>query len=326
MAVCLLAGLAIQTKYTPAVESAFLGIVHVHYLRRAGARIGAVATANAAWIALGLLPTLVPLAIYAVAGRPAFDAFWFANFASILKRAGYSYPAMLTAGRLAGAAAKLAPLALLAAVGWRVRPRGGPRAILGGWLLAALAGYFVLGTYFDHYALPLIAPLAMLAGVAMGRYWRAGAAALAMAAVYAGILIATRADDGPGVRRLARFVAAHDRGGCPYVHAGDSVVYHLAKACLPTAYAFPSMLAYAPEAGAIGIDTAVEVTRILRARPPVIVTADRPLAEWNPATHAIVARALAHDYRLALIVPRDDYRALAYVRRDAPAGPTGSSR
>ena len=39
-------------------------------------------------------------------------------------------------------------------------------------------------------------------------------------------------------------MAANDRGDCPYVFAGDAILYHLAKACIPTAYAFPSTLAY----------------------------------------------------------------------------------
>src|SRR4051812_34159165 len=65
-AVCLLAGLAIQTKYTPAIEGAFFGIVHLWYLRRADARWPVIAGAALLWIALGLAPTIIPLALYAM--------------------------------------------------------------------------------------------------------------------------------------------------------------------------------------------------------------------------------------------------------------------
>ncbi|WP_204283669.1 hypothetical protein, partial [Klebsiella pneumoniae] len=48
----------------------------------------------------------------------------------------------------------------------------------------------------------------------------------------------------------ARVIEAHSATGCPYVFAGDSVLYVLARACVPTRYAFPSTLAYAAEQGA----------------------------------------------------------------------------
>jgi len=105
------------------------------------------------------------------------------------------------------------------------------------------------------------------------------------------------------------------------VFIGDSITYHLAHACLPTAYAFPSTLAYAPEQGAAGIDAAAEVRRIIARRPPVIVTGSRPLAAWNEESLAIVSAALAADYRPVFSAPRSDYRTIVYLRRDLPFRP-----
>jgi hypothetical protein len=313
-ATCLLAGLAIQTKYTPAVEGAFFGLAHLWYLRGAGARPALLVGAALLWIALGVAPTAVVVAVYAAHGRAAFAAFWFANFTSILLRTGYSYPPALIAGRLVGTAAKLALLAIAAVIAWRREPRTPALALATGWVVAALLGYAVLGTYFDHYALPLIAPFAILAAPTFARYPRIALATLGAGLTLALVFATDHPDDGPATRTLARYVAAHSGRDCPYVFIGDSIVYHLAHACLPTAYAFPSTLAYAPERGATGIDEAAEVARIMARRPPVIVITDRPLAPWNPRSHAVMRRALARDYRIGLIVPRDDYHAIAYVR------------
>ena len=311
-AACLLAGLAIQTKYTPFVEGAFFGIVHLRYLRRAGARWGIVPAALL-WIALGVLPTALVVADFAMRSRAVFDLFWFSNFGSVQLRRGY--PAAKIVGRLSGTWAQLAPLVLCAAVTTR-RVRTPEMRIALGWLAAGLVGYVMIGAFFDHYALPLVAPLAILAAPAFARRPRVMAAVIAagMAVLVAKAVL--RPNDAAGARALGRVVAANDAGGCPYVFAGDSVTYLLAHACTPTAYAFPSMLAYAPEQGASGVDEAAEVRRIMAKRPPVVVTLAAPLAPWNPDTHAIVAAALARDYRPVFATPREGTIAVAWLRRD----------
>jgi len=321
-AMCLLAGLAIQTKYTPAIEGAFFGLAHLWYLRRADARWQVIARAALLWIALGLAPTIIPLALYAVRGPAAFQAFWFANFASFLLRSSYAYPPDLIARRLLGISAQLLPFAICAVLTWRERGRMRPQSEETGlafaWLIAAAAGFAILGTYFDHYALPLVAPLAIVAAPTFGRVPRAMAATLGAGALLFVIEAVIRPSDTDGAYAIARVVEANSGGECPYVFIGDSIIYHLADACLPTAYAFPSTLAYAPEQGAAGIDTAAEVRRIIAKRPPVIVSGSRPLAAWNVQSFGIVSGALARDYRPVFSAPRNDYRTIVYLRRDLP--------
>ncbi|MES1973756.1 MAG: hypothetical protein V4472_14960 [Pseudomonadota bacterium] len=318
-AACLLAGVAIQIKYTPAVEGAFFGLAHLWYLRRAGASRRAIGLAALLLVALGLVPTAAALLVYAARGPAALDAFWFANFASFLLRSAYAYPPDLIARRLLGISAQLAPLAACAFLAWRVRPRSEELAIAFAWLASALACFAMLGTYFDHYALPLVAPLCVAAAPTFGRVPRAMAASLAAAFLLFLVEAVARPSDAAGAYAVARVVAANSGAECPYVFVGDSITYHLAHACLPTAYAFPSMLAYAPEKGATGVDEAAEVARILARRPPVIVTGSRPLAAWNEQSHAAVAAALARDYRPIFSAPRGDYRIIVYLRRDRAA-------
>ena len=315
---CLLAGIAIQMKYTPMFEGAFFGLAHVWFLHRAGARAGTMIGAVLLWIAMGLAPTMAAIGWYLAKGPVAFDAFWFANVTSIALRPGY--PAGRLAIRLLGILAQLLPLIVAGAMAWRHRPRAGLAAqsmmTALAWTAAATIGFLIIGTFFDHYGLPLVAPLAILAAPTLGRSRRMLAIALVMPAA---ILVADRVidtDERAGARAAAAVVEANDGGECPYVFVGPSILYHLAHACVPTPYAFPNLLAYATEQGAIGIDQATEVRRIMANRPPVVVTADRPAAIYNPATLHVMTAALAREYRVVFSVPGSKGRLLVYLRRD----------
>lgn len=315
---CLLAGLAIQMKYTPLFEGAFFGLVHLWYLRRAATPIPRIVAAAAAFAIAGAAPSLAAIGWYRALGGSAFDAFWFANFTSIGLRPGY--PIDQIEMRLLGITAQLSPLLTAAALSWRWRKRDDRNqavVVAVGWLVAALIGFLAIGTFFDHYALPLIAPLAVAASIAIGRSVRVGCGVLA-----AGLLlfIVERAfipRDAAGAREVARLVQLNSRGGCPYVFIGDTVTYLLASACTPTAYAFPNLLAYTTEKGATGIEEAAEVRRILDRRPPLIITSDRRLAIWNLGSVAALHQTLG-DYRMIYRTPREDYRTLVYLRRDLP--------
>jgi hypothetical protein len=323
-AACLLAGLAIQTKYTPIVEGAFFGLAHLYFLRRAGASWLFVAGAAMLWMLLGALPTLVVVADYWRRAPAVFDAFWFANFTSVTLRR--SYPAAKIVGRLSGTWAQLSPFVIAAVAFARDADWSPVKRLAFGWLGAALIAYAMIGAFFDHYALPLVAPLALVAAPVLGRRAVFRWALLAVgAAIFVGKL-PFRPHFGPQVRAVARVVEANSHGRCPYVFAGDSIVYFLAHACTPTRYAFPSTLAYEPERGATGVDEAGEVRRILDTRPPVVVTLSQPLAPWNQASLAVVQSRLGTDYRLIFRAPREDEDMLVYLRRDLPlASPVGAA-
>lgn len=312
-AACLLAGLAIQTKYTPAVEGAFFGFAHLWYVRRAGSSWTATVGAATIWAALGIAPTAAIIAFYHARGPVVFQAFWFSNFASVALRRGY--PAAKIAARLAGTTAQLSPFIICTALAWRQRPRSSELMLAFGWLGAALVGFAMIGAFFDHYALPLMVPLTMIAAPVLGRYRAVRAGLAVVCAALVAFHLSTERDDRASAFAVARVMAANDGPACPYVFAGDSILYHLARACVPTAYAFPSTLAYEPERGATGIDEAAEVRRIMRRRPPVVVTLDRPLAPWNADSEAIMIDALARDYRLVFAAPREGSRLLVYLRR-----------
>jgi len=319
-ATCLLAGLAIQTKYTPVVEGAFFGLVHLWYLHRSGASLPTTVAAGLLWASLGIVPTAVIVAEYWRRGPAAFQAFWFSNFASVSLRKGY--PAAKIAARLAGTTAQLLPFLLCAIVTWRSKPRPDhtwqERAIAFGWLAAALIAFAMIGAFFDHYALPLLVPLAMIAAPVLGRHRAAAFALIGYGLLLFVARVALVPTDAASARAVGQVMAANDRGQCPYVFAGDAILYLLADACIPTAYAFPSTLAYEAEQGASGVDEVAEVRRILAGRPPVIVTMDSPMAPWNRQTEPLMAAALASRYRLVRSEPLEDAHLLVYLRRDLP--------
>ncbi len=312
---CSLAGAAIQMKYTPAIEGAFFGLTHLWFLRRAGGSWLHVVTASLLLAGIGLLPTLAAAAWYATLGPAALAAFWFANFTSIGLRQGY--PAAELAMRLLGIAAQLAPLTVCAVLTWRSR-RVLPSAALValGWMAAALAGFLAIGTFFDHYALPLLVPLTIVAAPTLGRSARLLTASAGLALLLFAVERAGLPDDAPGARQVARVVRANSGNECPYVFIGDTITYLLARTCLPTDYAFPNLLAYRTEQGATGIDEAAEVARILAGRPPVIVTSTRRLSIWNLESVRLVKSALARDYRPVFATARSKWRTVVYLRRD----------
>lgn len=313
-AACLLAGIAIQIKPTAGFEGIFIGLAHLWYLRRSGMGLAGMAPAALVLALAGALPTLAVAGWYLALGPQAFAAFWFANVESILLRP--PYPADQLAMRLLGIFAQLAPLV---AAGLLPSPGGqsAERRLVRLWMLAALIGFGAIGTFFDHYALPLVAPFAIAAAPALGERRRLAAGITAFAVLLLGIRASLRPDDAAGARAVARVVAVNSRGGCPYVFIGDTITYHLAGSCIPTAYAFPNLLAYTTEQGATGIDEAAEVRRILARRPPVIVTSTRRLGIWNRGSLAALKAALP-GYRLVLSVPRERYRTRVYLRRDLP--------
>ena len=67
------------------------------------------------------------------------------------------------------------------------------------------------------------------------------------------------------------------------------------------------------------VEVLAEVARVMAGAPPVVVTLDHPLADWNAQSVAVMRAALARDYRLVQIAPREDGHMLVYIRRTPDA-------
>jgi hypothetical protein len=316
----LLMGLAIQIKYTALFEGAYLGLVLVWSARRAGIATRSLVAAAGLWVTLGVAPTALAWAAYAAIGHG--NDFFFANFTSIFER-GTERP-WVTLGRLAAMAVKLLPLAYAAAVGlWPSRGRPAEhapdtmlvRAVVAGWALVAVVGVLVFGSYFDHYALPLLVPLSVAAAPVLGDP-AAGLAVIArgrsrfvqasiVLILFASVVTFTTIDrnqrergTGRAVRDMAAFIRPR-LTDCLFVYDGEPILYKLTDSCLPTRWPFPDHLNNLREDGAIGVDTLEETKRIMAGHPHFVVSSVIMQTKMNLRTWAYMQDELARDYRPA---------------------------
>jgi len=327
--VMLLAGVAMQVKYTALFEGVFFGLALLWVGHKRGRGWTMLAAMALAWIVAALLPTLAAWGWYASIGQG--EAFVQANFLSILERSSDGLGIALK--RLGWMAACLVPLGLAAWLGrGMARPASDEvRRFLDGWAIAAITGVLLFGTWFDHYALPLIAPLCVLAAAWFGD----GAAGLVLASgrtrwrVPAGIammglvtLISLQIVNenrrsrgwGPQVQQMADFIRPQLKD-CLYVFDGEPALYRLTGSCLPTRWPFPSHLSLTRESRAIGADPMAEVRRIMAARPEFVVANTRPDRDLNPQVLAYMTGLLARDYAPALEVPVGGRNRVVYRRR-----------
>lgn len=317
-AATLLAGIAIQIKYTAVFEGAFFGLALLAAAaRRAGVRPPALAGKALVWVACGLAPTLCAFALYAALGHAGLFAS--ANFQSIFERVEPDRGAALA--RLLLIALLVAPLAILGGFGLRSAAPSAPRvtAFVRGWCTAATAALLLFGSWYDHYALPPLVPLAVAGAPALAARPRGSriAAGLLAAGLATGVLIVggnVRArGDGTQARALAQAITPRlAGGGTLYVFYGDPILYDMTGAPLPTRFVFPSHLNHRKERDALGVDRDAELRRVLAMRPRLIVTATPLPRAVDPRAAAIVAGALARGYRLVAAVPLGRERSLLY--------------
>lgn len=300
----LLLGLAMQIKPTVMFEGGALGLLLLARGRAdgwSGARRGAI---GALWAAIAAAPTLAVLVGYALAGHA--DAFVQANVLSIFGRRTDWADALAQLGKEALA---LLPFALAILLAPRRLPLADGKApgaapALRFWACFALGGFLLLPPWYDHYLGPVLVPLCVMAAPALA--WRApggrwyGRLLLASGMLGATFAPAFQVVERGGSREFAeatREIARELRGRCLYVYEGDSALYRTTGACIPTRFAFPSHLNAMNEAGALGIDPAAEVRRIMASRPGVVVMAEsgRPNLP-NLRTRALMRRALGQSY------------------------------
>jgi 4-amino-4-deoxy-L-arabinose transferase-like glycosyltransferase len=315
----LLCGLAMSIKPAAVFEGAGFGFSYLWLLWRRGTALASIASTAFAMVAVALLPVVLPFLAYALRGDEARDAFVYANFISIFQKDSFGLVPKLAG--IAYFAIYASPLLLTAAIGvrdcWADRRRSPAAVLLVAWLAAAFVGYAAIPLFFDHYALPLLAPLSVAAAFAFNR--KSGplfAAAMVAAALFQGAIVdvagnrAARAQFALVSKRIDQ--ARH--GGCLYVADGPTYFYNSTGACRLTRYLFPHHVNLNVERNAVGIDQPTELQRILRQRPAVIVTQDREGASHNPATRRLLQKELAANYRTVHRVPADAPLLLATLR------------
>jgi 4-amino-4-deoxy-L-arabinose transferase-like glycosyltransferase len=261
-------------------------------------------------------PTLLIGLAYAARGE--FGALWDGAILAPLRYVGEPIGAIETGRRVVAATLVvlfpflLAVVALLPGGAARPEARGPGRllAIIGVlWFLAASACVAMPGMYFQHYFLIWLPPLSLLAALGarrLSRLFRPGLAALAFAGVVGAVAVDAWLDalvprieqgarpDAP--RRVAAAIAREIVPGEPIFIANyHPVVYVLARAAVPTRYAFPGHLTCAYDR-ITSVDADAEIARVLATRPRIVVVDRGWWGAMRRRAAALIANALDQNY------------------------------
>lgn len=332
LAIGLLMGVAIQIKTLAGVELlALLALIAAApWLSQ---RHGQPAPAGQAMLAGGLVlmgalaPTLLAVGAFARAGHLA--DYVYANVtANLIYARGAPPLALAQVFQALWAQVRAAPLLWISALAalplaWLVRRRQ-PRAaveiaVLGVWLMAALAAILLADRLFPHYYLQALPPLSLLAAAALvqaarlesplPRRWQVlligllvviglarpliGPARQSVAELHALARRTPRVELQVGVADYLRAHMAPD--DYLFVADGQPILYYLTGAAIPTRYVLPVWLNN-DMAPVVGIDPLAELDRIMAQRPRYVVLAEEP--PRGPPFMAHLQRYLVDDYVL----------------------------
>ena len=316
----LLAGTALQIKYSVLPQCLFLGLAALwHFRGQPPQRIAL----RAAYLALtGLTPTLAVACFYAF--HHAFEAFFYANFVSIFERAPAQsgrfpkehFPALL-------------PMMAMAGGGLYLTLRNGAGRhgtgfrLIAGWSISILISITMLSTVYLYYyaafvpaaillALPLLsvrnslrwAPLALVTGATLAllnvpRHWEVTHQGRRDLAKMAAVL---RPRVGPG--------------RCLFVFDGPTALYRITGSCLPSRFVYPDHLNNPLERFALGVSQEGEVARILSGHPGAVVVADQTFAARDTPARRLVASELERAYRPIAVAHVRERTYRAWARRE----------
>jgi hypothetical protein len=288
------AGLAIAIKQTVAFEGALFGATAIILLARGGCPPLGIAWRAALLALAGALPMLATGLFYYANGH--FPELWNAMVTSNFAR-GYADPA-IRVKRIFTMAGMLGIPLVFAGIGLHgLRDASAERkAVVGlvmAWALVALALIFAFPNIYVHYAQSALAPLAILsAGYFAHRKpaaaWPGLAAVVGLSLVLAGTFhLHDRWRARPAARALVAYVEAVTPHKRLLVWGAPNYLYAKIGADPVSPLAFSPHLYEGREW--TGLDEALQVRRILAARPETVVAqTPLPSSPLNAATVALV--------------------------------------
>lgn len=323
----LIVGVAMQVKYSVVFEAMFLGLWLMWREIRLGTSTVHVLRRGCLWASAVWLPTFLAWATFILIGHG--DAWFYANFGSIVDR--LSDPADVLLRAFLKIALILGLLLIVSGLSRHVPVKDESehpvRALLFGWLIAAVIGLLVFGSWFNHYALPVLVPASLccagyLGGTEFGRKWLGPA--MLLAACGGGEYTAWSAKWHRGnAEQLEALADGIGHGsGCMYVYSGNAILYSYTNRCTVTPWIFPSHLSRERENGALGVDQLQEINRIFDQRPEIVVMRPTYFGERMASHELAVKRMDALGYRLRGRWPLGDLYISVYelpaARRSAP--------
>jgi hypothetical protein len=250
-----------------------------------------------------MVPTLLAWGTYFAIGHG--DAWFYANLGSILAR--NSDPALVLVGAFLKVALILGPLLIVSGLSRHVpvndENEHPVRALYFGWLIASVFGLIVFGTWFNHYALPVMLPACLCCAGFLGSHptgRRIVTPLLLLAARLGGEYTVLSAGWHRGnAAQLETLTEAIGQGpGCMYVYSGNSSLYSRTGRCALSPWVYPSHLSRERENGAVGVDQLAEIGRIFAKRPEVVVMAPAFSGERAESRHLVIERLRRGEIRL----------------------------
>jgi len=296
----LLCGVAVSFKPTAVFEGAFvvLAFVIIEWRRTQNWRRAAFVLAITGMAAS--LPMLAAVLWYALQGDLA--TFVQATVLSSFHKTGANPAVFWVAVRyLAALTFLLVASAALGCNSWlETRRNGDFAALMFWWLGASIAGFLAVPNFYSHYALPLVPVLAVFSAPFLDK--RPVGQVLASLSIGWALVLGQsfQFTQAAQVKEQFERVVAVAKANMPtktlYVFDGSPWLYAATGAVLPTRFVFPEHLMMRTEASAIGVDPLKELAAVLSRRPDVIVVADFPRPDGNPAAFALLRGSLRRDY------------------------------
>lgn len=295
-----LAGLSLQIKYSVVIEGMAFGLALLWFEWRARRNLVMVALFALLLVALALVPTIEAARRFADAGH--WEIYYYSNFESIFQRGTLKIGRLI--GNFLGLMLVLAPLMVLAAL--KVGPAPADAAtrhaarFIQLWFVVALVSVILFGTWFSHYALPVMLPGAICAARAFALHAHGQRIALVTVGV-AGLIgfftVKEQIDkrgDLADLNRIAKVVGTGPE--CIWDYTNSAMVYWVTGRCSPSRYMFSSHIRLPRETGAIGVDQVAELRPIFAARPKFIVMGAE--SDEVPAVRETLRRTLLAHYRV----------------------------
>ncbi len=270
-----LCAIALTFKQTTVFESAFFGLFLLYGLFRSGASPGRIMRVAMICALIGAAPTLLIAGYYWNAGH--WSEFWNAMVTSNLNKAEsggklHRFQGILLCGVV---------FFTLAGLGfYRNTLNRADRLFLIGWTLAAIVGFLSVPNFYDHYTLPLLAPLSVAAGLFLHR---ADKRLLWVAVLIFYSIFWYKPDRGEftegsnrSMQEIASAIVKHDGGGGLLVFDGPPYLYALTGKPFLSPLVFPHHFNHAIEHNVSHLDTHAELDRILAGNPGVIVIEQEP--------------------------------------------------
>ena len=314
-------GVAIQIKYTAFVEGLAFGLYLLRLQWVRSNRMRDVVALGCSLVGVALLPTCLVLGFYIWHGDGW--AFFQANVLSIFQ--AKTPPGSSNLDNLALTIARLAFVATLAFVSvWLAFRKDTYKQTLPFFVLWAAFGLVdivIIGRYYGHYALPALVPLTVLVVPVFENPIVAGLIVGSVFSFTFNVFVreaaVTKARNRTYVTEMVAALMPYRDAGCIYLRDGPSIVYMLARSCLPSRFVFPEHLSTALEAGAT--DATASMAALLAQRPPAISVSDKPPFRLpNATTKAMLEAALVEHYHLHRIVtePNGIDHQRVYARND----------